>query len=142
MTISEPIAQSSIEQGAVASPVAPRLARTDLLAIIASLSEEKVIAARVAHSPDATTRSQEHARRRLVAIHSAYRRLLDGAIDVCARCHGPIPVERLKLVSYTDRCLLCATETSGRAPYIETPSVGAASQHRRRCDRPTSAAAA
>lgn len=54
---------------------------------------------------DALTHDQ---RDRLREIEEAERRLAAGTYGTCARCHRPIPVERLRAVPTARTCVGCA----------------------------------
>ena len=54
---------------------------------------------------DALTHDQ---RDRLREIDEAERRLAAGTYGTCARCHRPIPVERLRAVPTARTCVACA----------------------------------
>jgi len=49
-------------------------------------------------------------REELDQIYAALARVENGEYGQCAICNGPIRVERLEALPYTDRCHNCATE--------------------------------
>ena len=50
----------------------------------------------------------ESARRDALLAEEAHHRLIDGTYGVCAGCGKPIPVERLEVRPFADRCVACA----------------------------------
>jgi RNA polymerase-binding protein DksA len=50
----------------------------------------------------------QHERHTLARIQSSLARLERGTYDECIACHGPIELERLRVLPYADRCVGCA----------------------------------
>ena len=53
---------------------------------------------------------EESARIELTQIHDALSRLENNQYGVCEICDGPIRIERLEVLPYTNRCFDCASE--------------------------------
>jgi DnaK suppressor protein len=64
----------------------------------ATQREDDEVLAQISDSADAE----------LLQIRNALSRLNNGDYETCARCGGPIAVERLHAVPSTDRCSQCA----------------------------------
>lgn len=50
------------------------------------------------------------ARMRLAGIEKALERLEQGTYGLCARCHNPIPDERLSIMPLTLHCIECQSQ--------------------------------
>ncbi|NLB48138.1 MAG: molecular chaperone DnaK [Microbacteriaceae bacterium] len=51
----------------------------------------------------------ESARSNAAQVEAAKERLADGSYGVCLSCGQPIPVERLEVRPFADRCVPCAS---------------------------------
>ena len=47
-------------------------------------------------------------RERIVEVDAALARIEDGTYGTCARCHRPVPVERLRALPTARTCVACA----------------------------------
>jgi len=66
------------------------------------------------HEIGLTDRLRELAARRLAAIDRALAHAAGGALTVCERCGGEIPLARLRALPGSTSCLACAQEAEGR----------------------------
>lgn len=71
------------------------------------------------HDPEGSTLSTEWSRaegqradamRELAELDAACERIADGTFGVCVSCGSPIPLERLRVLPATTRCVGCASK--------------------------------